>query len=84
VLLARFGGLPPGNPWRVRVPIALARRIFLRLYLREYTRITGMPWREVEAWIGVMAVARIAERIPHEANVLLRAAMRQLGSVPED
>ena len=84
VLLARYGGFPPGTPWRVRAPIALARRLFLRLYLREYTRITGMPWRDVEAWIGVMVVARIAERIPHEANVLLRAAMRQLGSVPED
>ncbi len=84
VLLARYGGFPPGTPWRVRVPIALARRLFLRLYLREYTRITGMPWREVEAWLGVMAIARIAERIPHEANVLLRVATRRLGAAPQD
>ena len=84
VLLARHGGFPPGTPWRVRVPMALARRLFLRLYLREYTRITGMPWHEVEAWIGVMAVARTAERIPHEANVLLRiAAQRLLDPGPE-
>jgi hypothetical protein len=48
------------------------------MYLHDYFRRTGMTWREVEPWVGIMAAARIAEEIPEEANSLRRVASRRL------
>ena len=39
-----------------RAVIGVARRIFLSIYLREYFRITGMEWAEVNPWLLPVAV----------------------------
>lgn len=78
VILARYGGFPPGTPRGVRAVMAVARRLFLRLYLRDYFAQTGMTWPEVRAWIGVMAVARLSDRIEEEVTTVRRAAARSL------
>jgi Ser/Thr protein kinase RdoA (MazF antagonist) len=84
VILARYGGFPPGAPPSVRAVMAVARRLFLRLYLRDYFAQTGMTWPEVRSWIGVMAVARLSDQIEEEASIVRRAAARYLspGSQP--
>ena len=78
VLLARHGGFPPGAPWRVLAPMVVARRLFSRIYLREYFARTGRSWRDIERWLGVVAVARVAEGIPGESALLARVADRHL------
>jgi Ser/Thr protein kinase RdoA (MazF antagonist) len=78
VLLAKYGGYPPGTPRRARVVIGVFRRLFLRLYLKEYLQTTATAWSDVEEWLGVVAVARLAERIPGEAAPLAQAADRYL------
>jgi Ser/Thr protein kinase RdoA (MazF antagonist) len=79
VLLARYGGSPPGTSRGARILIALARRLFLRLYLRDYFARTEMTWPEVKAWLGVMAVARLADNIPGETRAIRRLAAARLG-----
>ena len=78
VLLYWFG-TPIGSPPAVRLALALFRKISLRVYLRTYERLTGTKWRDIERWIGVIAVLRLTDRIPEERDVLLRLVRRQLG-----
>ncbi len=84
VLLVTCGGYPVGSPLRARILIGLLRRLFLRVYLGEYVRRSGATCREIEAWLGVMAVARLAEGIAGEDAALLAAAARHLRPVERE
>jgi aminoglycoside phosphotransferase (APT) family kinase protein len=79
ILLFRFGGAPVGAPLALRVFLGAFRRISLRIYLRTYLRLAAMTWHDIERWLGVVAVLRLADRIPEEQRALLRVARRQLG-----
>jgi Ser/Thr protein kinase RdoA (MazF antagonist) len=81
VILVRYGGAPPGTSWSARVLMALARRVFLRLYLGEYFARTGMTWPDVRAWLGVMAIARLSDRIEGETAIVRRVAEQHLKAV---
>ena len=48
-------GVPLVNIVR-RGVIAVARKVFLSVYLKEYFRITGMTWEEVRPWMPPVAV----------------------------
>lgn len=78
VLLYRFGS-PVGAPLAVRVVLGLSRKLSLRVYLRTYSRLTGRTWRDIERWIGVIAVLRLTDRIPEERDGLLRLIHKELG-----
>ena len=78
VLLCRFAS-PIGAPPALRLFLSAFRKISLRIYLRTYSQLTGTTWRDIERWLGVIAVLRLTDRIPEERDVLLRLIRRQLG-----
>jgi uncharacterized protein (TIGR02172 family) len=74
VLLFRVAVLPEGMPPAKRVMTELFRRAFLAAYLRAYRRMRPAPGAEIEAWIPMLAAARLNERIAAEEATLLRLA----------
>ena len=78
-LLYRFASTPLGTPTALRLLLALVRRWSLRVYLRTYFRVTGRTWADVKAWLGVVAVLRLADGIPEERARLLDLIERELG-----
>jgi Ser/Thr protein kinase RdoA (MazF antagonist) len=68
----------------MRAFLFLFRRLSLRVYLRTYAALTGLRWGEMREWLGVIAVLRLADRIPEERDGLLRLIERELGRPHED
>ncbi len=79
ILLFRRAGSPIGTSPRLRVIVTLIRRIVLRVYLRTYSRLSGIPREEIEAWLGIIAILRLTDRIPEERESLLRLIRRRFG-----
>lgn len=65
------GGAPPDMPPLVRKLIAIARAVVSRRYLREYSRLRPFDPDALQAWLPVVAAARLAEGIPEERDYLL-------------
>ncbi len=68
-VLFRAAVLPKDMPGR-RV-VELIRRAFHRVYLRRYLATTPAAPGQLDAWMAVVAGARLAERIPGEEKGLL-------------
>ena len=77
VLLYRYGGMPPGTPLSLRLLLAIVRRWSLRVYLRAYFALTGRTWDDVKAWLGVIALLRLADDITQERETLSRLVQRE-------
>ncbi len=78
-LLYRFAGTPPGTPTALRLLLAVVRKWSLRVYLRTYFRLTDRSWADVKAWLGPVAILRLADGIPEERTRLLDLIDRELG-----
>jgi Ser/Thr protein kinase RdoA (MazF antagonist) len=76
VLIFRVSPLPPGTGIVKRMLAQLLRRAFLSHYLQEYVRLRPLRDEEVEAWMPIVAAARLNERIPGEESALLRLVER--------
>ncbi len=74
VLLFRVAVLLEGMPAAKRIMTQLFRRAFLAVYLRAYRGLRPVSDAEIEAWIPVLAAARLTERITAEEATLLRLA----------
>jgi uncharacterized protein (TIGR02172 family) len=71
VLMFRMAGLPPHMPAGQRLLVQFLRARFLAAYLRAYRGRRPCPDAELEAWLPVLAAARLNERIaPEEASLL--------------
>ncbi len=65
-LLFLGSGLPPAIPAAQIPVIKLIRRLYYQLYLRAYRRLRPMPGLLIQAWLPIMAAARLAESIAEE------------------
>jgi uncharacterized protein (TIGR02172 family) len=74
VLLFRAGVLPEGTPAGKRIATEFFRRAFLSAYLRAYRALRPLPDAEIDAWLPLLAAARLNERILAEQKTLLRLA----------
>jgi uncharacterized protein (TIGR02172 family) len=70
VLLFRIGVLPKGTPLAQRVMTPLIRRAFLAAYLKAYNALRPLSGSEIEAWLPILAAARLNERIDAEETRL--------------
>ena len=61
-------------PAAKRLTPALFRRTFVTTYLRAYRRLHPLSDVEIEAWIPILAAARLTEGIRAEEPMLLRLA----------
>jgi uncharacterized protein (TIGR02172 family) len=66
VLLLRIGVLPEGTPFAQRVMTPLIRRAFLAAYLKAYLALRSLSEDEIEAWLPILAAARLNEGIEAE------------------
>ena len=74
VLLLRIGALPEGTPLAQRVMTPLIRQAFLAAYLRAYRTLRSLSEDEIEAWLPILAAARLNEGIEAEKTQLHRLA----------
>ncbi|MBN1812248.1 MAG: phosphotransferase [Anaerolineae bacterium] len=70
-LMCRVGAAPLGASRSVRWATRLGQSAFHTLYLREYFGRRPFNREQLEAWIPVVAAARLAERIPEEEGRLI-------------
>jgi aminoglycoside phosphotransferase (APT) family kinase protein len=71
LLMCRLGSTPPGAGCLVRGATRLGQGVFHKVYLWEYVRHRPFPRERLEAWIPVLAAARLAEHIPEEEARLI-------------
>jgi uncharacterized protein (TIGR02172 family) len=74
VLLFRVAVLPEGMLLAKRLMTEFFRRAFLAAYLRAYRRLRPLPDADIEAWIPILAAARLVEGVRAEETTLLRLA----------
>ncbi len=70
-LMFRTASLPPGAGTLKRYMTAVFRNAFYSRYLREYLKRRPFPVEQIEAWLPVLAAARLNEQIPQEEEQLL-------------
>ena len=71
VLMIGSPYLPGKTPVIVRALMGMIRKLLSRAYLREYLRRSRAKKSRIEAWIPVMAAARLIEKVPGEEKWLL-------------
>ena len=70
IVLLRFGPVLNAS-WLMQNLINLLRGIFLRTYLRHYLKLNpAVTIAAIEAWLPLVALARLAENIPGEKGKL--------------
>lgn len=79
ILLFRFAGSPVGSSLPVRLVVRWLKAICLRFYRRTYSELTGITQAEIDRWLGVIAILRLTDKIPHEREPLLRLIRRRFG-----
>ena len=74
LLMLRHGAPPPWEKLSVatRIGLVLGREAFIRSYLRRYRRERPVRRAAIDAWMPVIAAARLSDRIPGEQETLLR------------
>jgi aminoglycoside phosphotransferase (APT) family kinase protein len=78
-LLFTIAGVPVGASAAMRLTILALRGLALRIYLRTYFKRTGLAWRDVEQWLGVISILRLGDGIPEERDALLALVRKHLG-----
>lgn len=74
LVLLRHGSPDPSVSAPVRVLIALVRRLYASFYQRAFAQLTSADPATVSQWVYVLTVARLADGIAEERDVLLEAA----------
>jgi aminoglycoside phosphotransferase (APT) family kinase protein len=72
-------GQPQGSSLVMRLML-LGRGVFYRAYLRRYQASAAPGGEQLQAWIPVMAAARLNEEIAHETPALLQMIRAGLGA----
>jgi tRNA A-37 threonylcarbamoyl transferase component Bud32 len=78
-LMCRVGAAPPGASRSVRWATYLGQGAFHLLYLREYSGHRPFDREQLEAWISVVAAARLVERISEEEGRLVALVEASMG-----
>ncbi|WP_019913771.1 phosphotransferase family protein [Paenibacillus sp. HW567] len=82
VVMLSMGAVPPGASWLTRVLLAFMRQRLTKGYIREYLRLSGGSYAEINAWVLPVAAARLVEGIPTaEKEQLVREIRRRLSSI---
>ena len=78
-LLFRIGRLPPGSSMSKQALVSTSRRLYHGAYLRRYAQLRPLPRPELDAWLPVLAAARLTEHISEEEDDLLRMVEAAFG-----
>jgi uncharacterized protein (TIGR02172 family) len=68
-LLVRYGALPPATP--LGLVVRWGRNTFYKTYHQRYFELSKLNPADLEAWIPVVAAARLSEDIQSEESALL-------------
>ncbi|OKP87317.1 phosphotransferase family protein [Paenibacillus sp. P32E] len=83
VIMLSMGALPPGASLATRLITGFIRKRLTKGYIREYLRLSGLTYAEVNAWVLPVAAARLTEGIPlAEKEQLVREIRRRLRLAP--
>ena len=78
LFLLRQSGVSTALPWAQRSLIALARRRFGSVYVRQYQDLRPLDPRDVAAWRLPVLAARLGEAIEGERAPLQRLIQREV------
>lgn len=79
VILLSMGSMPPGTPFLTRLITGFIRQKLCKGYIREYLKLSGQPYADINAWVLPVAAARLIEGVPlAEKEQLAREVRRRL------
>jgi uncharacterized protein (TIGR02172 family) len=82
VLLLSMGAMPPGTPFFTKLITNIMRQKLNKGYIREYLRLSGRTYAEINAWILPVAAARLIEGVPvAEKEQLAKEVRKRLRSI---
>ncbi|MNW11893.1 hypothetical protein D3C71_2094480 [compost metagenome] len=77
-----MGAMPPGSSFAARVVTGFIRQRLTKVYIREYLRLSGRSYAEINAWVLPVAAARLIEGVPAaEKEQLAKEIRRRLRSI---
>ncbi len=77
VILLSFGTLPNETCRTVKLLISYLRNRIKTAYLKQYLKLTGREFKEIDRWILPVAAARLIECIPDEEKRKLIVIIRK-------
>lgn len=77
-LLLTVGEVPEDTPAPLRLLLQTVRRSFFQTYLRRYLRRRPDPDNQIQAWLPILAAARLSENITSENEALLKLIRAEL------
>ena len=75
-LMLGMGAPLRATPVALRGLIAAGRRAFRASYLRQYLRLAPVGREQIDAWMPIVAAARLADGVEEERDALLRLVRR--------
>ena len=77
-IMMKSPSLPPDASTITILLSKFIKKVIYSAYIKEYLRITGMDYKEVDKWILSVAAARLSEKIPQEEKWLLNIIDKRL------
>lgn len=80
-LLLRTPFIPSEISTTMTIVFKLAKRLIDSAYLKEYLKLTGIGYKDIDAWILPIAAARLQEKVPAEEKWLLDIINKKLRTI---
>jgi uncharacterized protein (TIGR02172 family) len=65
-LMFELATIPDEKSWKDKLVLSLLRKIFLRVYLKTYNKVSPIDRNRFEKWKIIMAATRLIEDLPKE------------------
>ncbi|KGE19509.1 phosphotransferase family protein [Paenibacillus wynnii] len=77
VIMFSKGAIPQQAPLPVKLMIGFIRKRLTKGYIREYLRLSGQSYADIDQWVLPVAAARLVEWLPHTEKEQLLAEIRK-------
>ncbi|MDQ0195189.1 phosphotransferase family protein [Paenibacillus wynnii] len=77
VIMFSIGAIPQQAPLPVKLMIGFIRKRLTKGYIREYLRLSGQSYADIDQWVLPVAAARLVEWLPHTEKEQLLTEIRK-------
>lgn len=76
-LLLRLASLPDGTPKIIKYIANRLRKQMYKIYIKQYIKLSGINYSEIDRWILPVAAARLVEGVPEEEKMKLLSLIKE-------